>query len=145
MKAIPGYEGYYSATEDGRVYSHWQEKILKTRVTDKGYLRIRLYRDNKWKDFRVHRLIALTYLPNPQNLPEVNHKNGDRQDNHKDNLEWCDRSHNVRHAAARLLKVKPDKQTAALIKMLLDRGVEVDTICENAKLRPSFVLSVKNN
>lgn len=101
MKFIPGYEGHYSATKDGRVYKHKTEKrkggfICTDRTTT--YVRIRLAKNGSEKWEAVHRLIALTFLPNPENKPQVNHKNLKKHDNSLENLEWVTRKENWLHA-----------------------------------------------
>lgn len=68
MKYIPGYEGLYAATSCGKVFSYRKKKFLSPRKNNSGYLRVALYKDGKVKDFLVHRLIAATYLENPENL-----------------------------------------------------------------------------
>lgn len=73
-------------------------KILKPKKTKKGYLEISLYRGNNHKSFRLHRVVAKLFIHNPNNLPQVNHKNGNKLDNRVDNLEWCTCSQNVQHA-----------------------------------------------
>lgn len=71
----------------------------KKHEDEKGfYLSVRLLENGKEKDFRVHRLVAMAFIPNPLNLPQVNHKNGIRNDNRVENLEWCDNSYNIWHS-----------------------------------------------
>ena len=96
MKAIEGYEGLYSATEDGFIYSHIFNRILSKK--SKGYVCMRLCKDGKQKPIRVHQLIAQTFIPNPNNYPDINHKNGIKFDNRVENLEWCTRSFNITHS-----------------------------------------------
>lgn len=74
-----------------------KEKIRKPKINIDGYLCLTLYKDGKPKEFRINRLVALAFLPNPDNLPEVNHKDCDIKNNHVDNLEWCTRSYNINY------------------------------------------------
>lgn len=103
-KDIPGYEGLYQASNLGRIRSlHFRggknQKIL-TPYNVLGYLRIRIFKDKKQKSIGVHRLIALTFILNPENKPEVNHIDGNKTNNIVENLEWVTASENVTHAFA---------------------------------------------
>ena len=97
MKDIPGYEGLYAATSCGKIWSYRSNKFLKPFTTGSGYLSVELCRNGQSAKFRVHRLVALTYLPNPNNLPEINHINEIKTDNYMNNLEWCDRKYNINY------------------------------------------------
>jgi len=96
-KDIPNYEGLYQVSNLGKVKSLLfnKEKILKTRLSTKGYELINL----KGKTFRVHTLVANTFLSNPNNYKEVNHKNERKADNNVDNLEWCSRKYNCNYGS----------------------------------------------
>lgn len=96
MKEIPGFPQYY-ATEDGQIWSGKTHRFLKQRTFYKTYLRVPLSINGKFYLRRVHRLVALAYHPNPLNLPEVNHKDGNTQNNRSENLEWCTRKDNLKH------------------------------------------------
>ena len=123
MKEHPTHKGYF-VTKDGRVFSAWKRKgsgrwnttceyyidtenlkEMSQWSNGKGYMSVGLRTTErsskgktKSKKVYVHRLVAETYLPNPDNLPEVNHLNWQRGDNRIENLEWCDRLSNVRHS-----------------------------------------------
>lgn len=90
IKEIPGYDGYF-ASDNGDIYGKTGIK-LKDKLKS-GYYYVRV----AGKYIRKHRLIALTFIPNPNNLPEVNHKDCDTSHNWASNLEWCTRSENVQH------------------------------------------------
>ena len=62
-----------------------------------GYLRIGLYKNNNYKHYLIHRLVAETFIPNPDNLPQVNHKDENKTNNNVENLEWCDRKYNMNY------------------------------------------------
>ena len=91
---IKDYENY-EISNLGRVRK--KDKILKQYKNDKGYLYVSLSKNNKRKLFRVHRLVAITFIENPNNLPEVNHKDEDKTNNKVENLEWCTRLYNMKY------------------------------------------------
>lgn len=95
MRDIPGFEGRYAVTSCGRVYSYKRKKFLTPYGDTHGYLKVDLReRDGTRHQFRVHRLVALAYLPNPNNLPCINHKDEIKTNNCLGNLEWCDHKYN---------------------------------------------------
>lgn len=92
------YEGY-QVSNLGRVkslnYNHTgKEKVMKLLKRVDGYLQIGLHKDEKYKMIKVHRLVASVFIENPNNLPDVNHKDENKTNNVVDNLEWCDRKYN---------------------------------------------------
>lgn len=95
---IAGYEGLYSVSQLGQVFSIKKNIVLRTGTSTGGYRKVKLYIDGVVKSHSVHRLVALTFLPNPNNYAEVNHKSGDKSDNSVENLEWTTRLENVRHS-----------------------------------------------
>lgn len=109
MKDIPGYEGLYAATSCGKIYSYKSKKFLKLRKRKDDYLQVCLYKDGAVKTYRVHRLIAATYLANPENLPCVNHKDEDKTNNSVNNLEFCDAKYNNNYGS-RLKKIRKKVQ-----------------------------------
>lgn len=100
MKAIPGFEGYF-ATKDGKIYSKKMKNLrpITLCIATDGYQTASIVGKNgKQAPRLVHRLVALTYLPNPTDLPVVNHKDGKKLNNHLSNLEWVTRKRNCQHA-----------------------------------------------
>lgn len=100
-KDIEGYEGY-QVSNMGRVkslnYNHTgKEKIKKQLKLPNGYLQVNLWKNRKRKQFLVHRLVACAFIPNPLNLPQVNHRNERKTENFVENLEWCDRKYNCNY------------------------------------------------
>ena len=95
MKKIKNHK-YYYITSDGKVYSDFSGKLkrLKTQINSAGYEVITL---NK-KQYRVHRLVDEYYIPNPNNYPQINHKDGNKLNNDISNLEWCTNAQNQLHA-----------------------------------------------
>ena len=96
MNDITGYEELYAITEDGKVWSYRKNIFLKPFLA-RGYFKVRLYKDESNKQFLIHRLVAEAFLPNPQNLPQINHKDENKLNNCVDNLEWCDAKYNINY------------------------------------------------
>lgn len=83
----------YSVTEEGAVFDHKHNRFLVPTITKRGYLSVSINRIPKL----VHRLVAVAFISNPENKPQVNHKNGDKKDNQVGNLEWCNNRENIIH------------------------------------------------
>lgn len=111
-KDIPDYEGYYRASNLGRikslprivpsnmikgVFNRRRERILKQKLTQEGYLAIVLQVDKQKKHISAHRCIAVTFHPNPLSLPQINHKDFDRTNNVSKNLEWGTAKYNINY------------------------------------------------
>lgn len=94
-KDIKGYEGYYQVSNLGRVYSLKSNKLIRPHRNNKGYLKIHLYKKGDVKRCLVHRLVAEAYLSNPNNYPQVNHKDENKTNNCVSNLEFCDCKYNI--------------------------------------------------
>lgn len=109
-KPVVGYEGLYEVSNLGRVrsvdryvrFGRWgdngQTRLRKSQLIspkiDEGYYRVNLNKDGHQKMFKVHRLVAMAFIPNPDNLPVVNHKDENRLNNCVNNLEWCTQQYN---------------------------------------------------
>lgn len=106
-RPIVGYEGRYEVSNIGRVKSlgryiignggtlYWHsERIMKPQKNHKGYLNVPLSKDGVYRTCTIHRLVAMAFIQNPNNYPEINHINEDKADNRVDNLEWCTAKHN---------------------------------------------------
>ena len=96
MKDIKGYEGLYAVTTDGQVWSYRSNKFL-TPYNVVGYHYVDLRKKGHRKQFRVHRLVAEAYIPNPENKPQINHKDENKINNHVSNLEWVTAKENVNY------------------------------------------------
>ena len=100
-KEIKGYEGKYKISNWGRLKSYAQNKTGKISCGSpqkKGYLAVTLY-DNKGnrQTYKIHRLVAEAFIPNPNNYPQVNHKDENKNNNHVSNLEWCTNEYNYHY------------------------------------------------
>lgn len=109
-----GFEGYYEVSDKGNVrsvrYDHVgnviYSNLLRPAVTHHGYYNVGLSVQSKRFNYLVHRLVAKAFIPNPNNLPEVNHLDGNKLNNDVSNLSWCSSSENIAHAYAIGLKTK---------------------------------------
>lgn len=112
-KDVVGYEGLYFVSNFGRIMGNWKPLkmpngasaykrpcIKKLLIQNDGYLQVGLNMGARKRSFLVHRIVAAAFIPNPENKPEINHKNFDRADNRPDNLEWTDRQENVTYTVA---------------------------------------------
>jgi hypothetical protein len=102
-KDIKGYEGRYKISNLGRVYSYRSRKKMKTSTSSRGYIQIVL----GGKCFFVHKLVARNFIPNPDNKPFINHKDGVKTNNLPSNLEWCTASENSQHSFKAGLQINP--------------------------------------
>lgn len=129
MKPIKGYEGLYSITEDGRVYSERQKKFMRPFTTKKGYLRITLQKDRIYKNYLIHRLVAEAFLENPNNLPIINHKDENKQNNCIDNLEYCTNEYNITYSKGKSVYcVELDKTFSSINAAAKEIGVSAGSL-----------------
>ena len=113
-KPIKGYEGIYEVDTNGNVWSLDRNQIFKGTLSVRkgrklkptkkpnGYLVVTLSKDNIQKSCDIHRLVAETFLPNPDNLPQVNHKDEDKTNNRLENLEWCTAKYNTNYGTGKI-------------------------------------------
>jgi hypothetical protein len=132
FKDIPGYEGHYQISNYGRVKSLKSGKrfgkILIPQMNEKGYLKIPLSNGITKKTCKIHRLVALTFLPIPtKDKTTVNHKNWNKLDNYINNLEWATHQENIDHAKKNKLFNNPHSENS-----------------HNAKLKNEEVFELKN-
>lgn len=115
MKDIPGWEGLYACTTNGDIWSYISDKFLSPTKNKRGYLHVGLSKDGKRYDYRINRLVAITFLDNPNNLPQVNHIDGNKLNNYLSNLEWCTAEYNIergkKHGLFKASCLNPPKHT----------------------------------
>lgn len=98
-KDIVNYETLYQVSNHGNIKNLKTNRILKPTKQNTGYMFVTLSKPQQGrKTVSVHRLVATAFIPNPNNFPQVNHTDGNKENNHCSNLEWCDQSTNIRHA-----------------------------------------------
>ncbi len=163
---LKGYEDTHLITTDGRVFRKTRlPRLVSGRIlrgnwlkpcnNARGYLHYAISVNGRALTQTVHRLVAKTFLPNPDNLPEVNHKNGNKKDNRVGNLEWCTSSHNSKHSFANGLQVpKRGEQTHShkltrsdteRIKQALEGGSKQAELAETFGVNQSVISRIKNN
>jgi hypothetical protein len=111
---VVGHEGYYEVSNFGNIravrYNNFGEIVyarpIKSAVRPKGYLTVVLSKQSCTTNHLVHRLVAKAFIPNPMNLPEVNHLDGNKSNNSVSNLAWCTASENIQHAYDTGLKLR---------------------------------------
>lgn len=133
-KPIVGFEKLYTVSSLGKIRG---TKILAPGDNGRGYFYVFLSKNGKEKRFYVHRLVAKTFLPNPENKPYVNHKNGIRNDNRVENLEWVTQSENELHKyktlgyvqknAKKVIQLKNGKEIASFVSI---RDAQKNTGCD---------------
>ena len=132
-KDIQNYEGLYQVSNLGRIKSLSrrdrlnrviQEKILKHGSNKKGYLIVVLCKEGRMKTCRVHRLVAKAFIPNPENKPEVNHKDEDKTNNKVENLEWMTRRENINYGTRNERSEKSQSKPIYGINIKTDEKIE---------------------
>lgn len=141
-KDIKGYEGLYQISNLGRVKClpkiirnrKYKEIIKSPSLAGKGYYRLILCNNGKNKAFYIHRLVAQAFIPNPNNLPQVNHKDENILNNCVDNLEWCNNKQNINYGLHNFRKY-----ISLAVKNLKEKKPnEIETINELEKIKNKF-------
>lgn len=164
-RPIPGYDYLYEVSNYGRVRGIFNRKelihgkklgnIKRPTISPSGYYTIMLWRKNKPASIKVHRLVALAFIPNPENKRTVNHKNGIKLDNRLENLEWATHKENNLHARSNGLYPTPksgeDSYSSKLtnqdvieIRILAENGVRAQTISKVFNIHTNTVSLIIN-
>lgn len=133
-----GYEGKYQVSDLGRVWSISGQKYLTGSLDKDGYIRVTLTAKNgKVKIERVHRLVALAFLENPEGLPQVNHKDENKQNNCLENLEWCSNLYNTTYSCGKAVRCvelnKVFESSQAAMRELGVDGSDIRKCCKGQK------------
>lgn len=141
-KDIKGFEGLYKVSNKGNIYSLYSNKILKWKTNNRGYHSIGLYKNGKVYYRLIHRLVAEHFVPNPNNYPQVNHKDENKSNNCADNLEWCTNHYNALYGTRiertvnnKSYKRSRDKLKRKVVGRSLDgkKVIYLDSIAEGRK------------
>lgn len=117
-RKIPGYESSYEASNLGRIKSNLglKDRIMKQSLKKMGYFHVDLYKKGVPYTTSVHRIVALTFIENKEEKEQVNHKNGVKTDNRVENLEWCSREENIKHAFINKLNHRGERIRQSILK-----------------------------
>lgn len=144
-RPVQEFNGVFEVSNLGKVRRLWRlgPKPIKQSIGTKGYLKVCLSYDNKNYNRDIHRLVALAFVPNTNNKPQVNHIDGDKRNNIYTNLEWCTAAENMRHASDIGLRPKDhgcvtklDKAKADIIRSQYNNG------CYRIDLAKNFCVSI---
>lgn len=152
--------GKYKVSDCGRVLSRFYQedekakrlaRFLKPKIDNYGYYYYNLYQQKKPITIKIHRLVAIHFLPNPQNLPSINHKDGNKLNNFCENLEWCTHQENIKHAVDMgLLNNRGEKSVLSKLKnndafyiRSIDKSqINIKQLCEQFKVSQNTIRRV---
>jgi len=161
FRIIKGYDNLYCVNHEGIVVSpsytdkrgYFRElRVLKPSKRGKGYLAVGLMKDGKQVPVSVHRLVAKAFIPNPENKPQVNHKDGNKENNHVNNLEWVTNQENIRHSYDTGLRVGTNhkgernnmaKLTLEQVQMIKNSQKSVIELAEEFNVSRSCVYKIR--
>ncbi len=142
-----GYE-HYAITREGKIFSIRSGRFLNTQSSDGGYETVTLQKGKKTRTLKIHRLVALMYIDNSENKPQVNHKDGIKTNNHVSNLEWCTRSENMLHAYDfNLIKTKPrtvSEEDAHRVCKMLEEGGRPSDVSSTTGIELTIIHNILN-
>ena len=147
---IHGYEGKYQVSNYGRIKSLYTNKLKKATIKNWGYKCVDLYLNGKRENKTIHRLVAMTFIPNPNGYKVINHIDGNKLNNNVNNLEWCTQSYNIKHSydnnlhiptiekainsrKRKILCHQNNKKYNSIIEAAKDLNLNTGKICEVCK------------
>lgn len=123
-KTIEETNGEYQVSDTGLVRTTKTGRILRPAVSRHGYEIVCLFKMDRERRYRVHRLVAMAFIPNPDNLPQVNHIDGNKRNNHVENLEWVTNEQNMHHAKEHGLRAGHEQFCASKRKRVIATNIE---------------------
>ena len=147
-KDIQDYEGLYKVSNLGRIKSLPrngtinQDRILKQTKDNNGYLIVGLHKNNTVKKTSVHRIVAKAFIKNVENYDVINHKDGNKQNNRVDNLEWCTQKYNVKEAIRLGLQVPHNKKKVLQFNKNEEFIKEYESICEAERITKIYQANI---
>ena len=128
----------HSITPSGKIWSNVTDSFLKTAVDYKGYEHVKISNKNIRQTFRIHRLVAEAFIPNPENKEQVNHIDGNKLNNHVLNLEWCTQQENQNHAVKNGLKYRKISNDLA-IEIYRQKGAPYEVLSKKYNLAKNTI------
>lgn len=150
MKLIANYNDYL-IDESGNIFSTKLNRYLIHSISNKGYHKVNLNKEKYKREYSIHRLVAMTYIDNPYNKPQVNHIDGNKSNNNINNLEWCTASENIIHAVKTGLRDKAHENARILNQKLvlhITTGIFYDSLkiaCNTLNLNYGSIRNYINN
>jgi len=156
-KSVKGYEGLYEVSNFGRMkslskkvrngansYCVRKEIILTGTISNKGYVKVILVKDGQKQQYSVHRIVMMMFVPNPNNMPQVNHLDTNKQNNAVSNLEWCDGSRNMKHACKNGLRDFLKGETHPTAKLSTKEVLEIRRIWDTNMVKIHEIAEIFN-
>lgn len=153
-KDIPEYEGLYQVSNLGRIKSLRRNKLMSLNTGSIEYYQVKLTKNKVIRSYLLHRLVAITFIPNPSNLKEINHKDSNKLNNYIDNLEWVTSKQNTKHSYDSGRKKPMRGELGPLAKINNAQVVEIRRLIKEGNLtqtkigqmfglKPSAISSIK--
>lgn len=136
-KYILGFEGFYSIYKDGRIYSHKAKCFMKSQMGKQGYWYVKLRKNRTRFHCNIHRALAIAFIDNPENKPQVNHIDNNRKNYNLSNLEWSTVSHNQKHSY-KTTNRKANKTGTGKFGALHSRSVKINQYTKEGDFMKSY-------